>query len=580
MIARRNLIVGILLLGLLLAIIGLGAVSGAAYTTFNPSVDGSPDMLCKNSIINCNIYSAKEYVWLNGGPTANGLGPDGEYFFAVLVPGGQPNPNDGGPKNLSDDYDCYENRTFSIEEGEVSAYTGNNCGTGAEPHWLDSNTQAPNGCKKGNGTQACDGPDGQPEYIRLFPYADTWNPGGVYIMAICSLEEDYPVDPRDCKYDAFKVKEGRITYDFMLDGYKIHDRDANGDLTDEIDEGITGWEIYINGTGFYGEIISETVTTGSGGFWMYQSEEYVFNGNNQAMTAYLTVCEDLPEGWVQSYPGDPGAGDDPVCHDVEIDPEGVTYVPGLDFGNYHPFDITVCKLTDDYDPNSAPVPYAGWKVWLYQDGVAFDSPQYTGEDGCYTWTDLDPGHSYAVEEEDPLAWVPTGPAYVDFGDIFSGDGNFSHTWTNVPAQGCTPGFWQGGNDFSTAGGQWLWNAFNDQDWVNAGGNGYNPYIWTTLFNSYFMPTSALNGFTMMDLVGTGGGSIEAQKAGRSMVAAYLNATFGIYYAYSTAELTNMWNAAVADGSDAAFLALHTLLDAANNHFGNPDGDCPISASIP
>jgi hypothetical protein len=37
------------------------------------------------------------------------------------------------------------------------------------------------------------------------PYANTPNSGGVYIMAICSLEDGYPVDPKNCKYDAFKI---------------------------------------------------------------------------------------------------------------------------------------------------------------------------------------------------------------------------------------------------------------------------------------------------------------------------------------------------------------------------------------
>lgn len=30
-------------------------------------------------------------------------------------------------------------------------------------------------------------PEWEAPFIRLFPYADTSNPGGVYIMAICSL---------------------------------------------------------------------------------------------------------------------------------------------------------------------------------------------------------------------------------------------------------------------------------------------------------------------------------------------------------------------------------------------------------
>lgn len=54
---------------LTIAIVAItGAVSGAAFTTFNAHVDGS-------GMDVCNIYDAKEYVWLNGGPTANGLGP-------------------------------------------------------------------------------------------------------------------------------------------------------------------------------------------------------------------------------------------------------------------------------------------------------------------------------------------------------------------------------------------------------------------------------------------------------------------------------------------------------------------------
>src|SRR5512138_2679654 len=164
---KTRLLIGLVAAVLLaLAIVAVaGAVSGAAFTTFNAHVDGAGKDVCKNSAINCNIYGAKEYVWLNGGPTANGLGPDGQYFFSVLVPGGQPDPNDGGAKNLSDDYDCYLNRTFTVANGEVSLYTGT--------HWLDDGKNGPK-------------PNNTVPFIRLFPYADTTNPGGVYILAICS----------------------------------------------------------------------------------------------------------------------------------------------------------------------------------------------------------------------------------------------------------------------------------------------------------------------------------------------------------------------------------------------------------
>jgi hypothetical protein len=193
LIMRRRffIILGLLaMLAMLVPMAAVGAVSGAVFTTINEAVDDSGH--CQNSAINCNIYDSKEVVWLNGGPSANGLSPAGQYFFAVLVPGGQPDPNDLGAKNLSDDFDAYTNRTFTVgASGEVTAYSGS--------HDLDSGAGAA-GSRLG-------APDNTAPFIRLFPYADTTNPGGVYIMAVCSLAGGYPVDPRDCKYDAFKVKE-------------------------------------------------------------------------------------------------------------------------------------------------------------------------------------------------------------------------------------------------------------------------------------------------------------------------------------------------------------------------------------
>jgi hypothetical protein len=209
---RRKALFTALLLGAVTALLlvpGAGAVSGAAFTTVDESVDGTGHCANGNPGVNCNIYDGKEFVWLNGGPAANGLGGDGDYFFAVLVPGGQPDPNDGGVKNLSDDLNGnYTTRTFTIASGEVSAYAGT--------HDLDS----------GTGPVGPNSPDGNPPFIRLFPYDDTTNPGGVYIMAICSLADGYPVDPRDCKYDAFKIKSGD-EQNQPLSGPSVT-KDANG----------------------------------------------------------------------------------------------------------------------------------------------------------------------------------------------------------------------------------------------------------------------------------------------------------------------------------------------------------------
>src|SRR4051794_11222821 len=150
------------------------AVTGAAFTTVNETADGTGHCQNGNPNVNCNIYDGKQYVWLNGGPSVAYIG-DGTYFFAVLDPGGQADPNDGTAKNLSDGSNGdYTTRTFSVSGGTVS-YGGS--------HNFDSNK------------------------IRLMPYDDTSNPGGVYILAICSLADGYPVTPSKCKYDAFKIGE-------------------------------------------------------------------------------------------------------------------------------------------------------------------------------------------------------------------------------------------------------------------------------------------------------------------------------------------------------------------------------------
>jgi hypothetical protein len=166
--------------------------TGAAFTTTNTAVDGTGHCKNGNEDVNCNIYDGKSFVWLTGGPGSSGLA-DGDYVFAVLAPGGQGgnrNPNDGTPKNLSDlsptsntgAGDAWTNRVFSVASGVIS-YAGT--------HDYANNK------------------------IRLMPYDDTPNPGGVYIMAICNLAgrdlsaTNQPgVDPSICKYDAFKVVAG------------------------------------------------------------------------------------------------------------------------------------------------------------------------------------------------------------------------------------------------------------------------------------------------------------------------------------------------------------------------------------
>lgn len=570
---NKKLFWAVLLVALVAAVtvLSVAAVSGAAFTTFNAHVDGATKDVCKNSAINCNIYGAKEYVWLNGGPTANGLGPDGEYFFAVLVPGGQPNPNDGGEKNLSDNYDCYLNRQFTVTDGEVSFYDGFACGGSypfQTPHWLDNGRNGP----KPNDTT----PLREPPYIRLYPYADTTNPGGVYIMAICSLEDGYPVDPRDCKYDAFKVKKGRLPYSFMLNGIKFEDTYADGVKdTSIVDPGLTGWTITITGTGPDGNPINASVVTGAGGYWEWFSQDYSFNGGSQPIPFSLQICEVLQPGWTQSYPTS-------SCYTESFTPVAGTFDSreNLDFGNWQPVDVTACKVRDmDGVEGGVTVPVVRWSVSLTKEGVVQDT-QATGENGCYTWTGLTPGFSYDVHEESKSGWEALGAVDYVFERGKSGE-SYSHTFVNAVLEGCTPGFWQGGSSGGQAGGQWLWNQVNDPDWVASEGIPYNPYIHTTAFCAEF---GCGNSGDMWYYVNPSMWLVndDFHKAARSLTAAYLNASWGMNYPYTTTELKAMWTTALAQGK---LLDLHNLLDAANNSQANTNGDgqtehqCPISASL-
>jgi len=134
---------------------------------------------------NCNIYSAKEDVWLSGLPTDLA---DGTYFLAVLDPGGQNDPNDGSAGLLSTDSQA--DRTFTLSNGQI---------TSASTHEVFNNR------------------------VQLAPYTDTTNPGGVYILAVCAYTGS-PVDPSFCKFDAFKVKTNDVPDALPLTIVK----DANG----------------------------------------------------------------------------------------------------------------------------------------------------------------------------------------------------------------------------------------------------------------------------------------------------------------------------------------------------------------
>jgi hypothetical protein len=137
-------------------------------------------------VVNCNQYAEKKDVWLSNLPTSL---PAGEtYFFAVIEPGSQHDPNDGADGNLSDTTATSPTDLGSGDAKADRTFTTNSNGQVVP---VATSTHAISGGK-----------------VQLIPYDDTSNPGGVYILAVCQYDDGNAVDPHQCKYDAFKVDTG------------------------------------------------------------------------------------------------------------------------------------------------------------------------------------------------------------------------------------------------------------------------------------------------------------------------------------------------------------------------------------
>ena len=130
-----------------------------------------------------------------------------------------------------------------------------------------------------------------------------------------------------------------------------------------------------------------------------------------------------------------------------------------------------------------------------------------------------------------------------------------------PSKGCTPGFWGNNSSGGEGGGVTWWDTSSDPEWAANGGAGANPFSHGTLFTPFFTSHPLMIGVTMWDAVNGGGGSQPAKKAARSLVAAYLNASF-TSYTYTRAQLSSMWTQAVL-GGNSALNALNLLLDTTN-----------------
>jgi hypothetical protein len=315
-------------------------VAGAGYTTTNIPPDPANSCFNGPGLVNCNIYAAKSAVWINGGPT-NGTSAlsDGTYFFVVGVPGGELCGLDDGTdgaslapptpcpeNNLSDDFDTYKNRTFTVVNHHIASYIPD-ADVGTANHDFVNNK------------------------IRLFPYSDTTNPGGEYFMAICKYTPDdpstvdtnelsYPVTSDSCKKDNFKIKSGSVCTENCtptpfgtLSGAKYYDTNLNG-LREAGEAGIANWAIDFT------DLVANTILTSdpSGEFTVNLSPDTYTFAEEQA-TNTTGPPFNLPT-WIQTGEVSPGQFSElgnsttlnsDKSYTVAVVDQGVTN--GLLFGN-------------------------------------------------------------------------------------------------------------------------------------------------------------------------------------------------------------------------------------------------------
>jgi hypothetical protein len=273
----------------------VSTTTNVAATTGNGACLNGP---ATGDPVNCNIYSSKEDVWFSGLPNSAALG-DGTYFFSVQVPGGQPDPNDGGAKNLSNS-DAYSDRSFSIAGGTIT-----NLGT----HAFQNNE------------------------LQLFPYDDTTNPGGVYILAVCKIDgaSSYPVAANDCKYDAFKVQTGTETP--SADPLTVT-KDANGSFDDTyrwtITKGVDKTRVeQIGGSATFNYTVGVSHDGGTiSGPYAVTGTITVFNPNSEPVSG-VVVTDTLSDGTVcavnGTFPDTVAAGETNYSYSCDLG--GLPYVP-------------------------------------------------------------------------------------------------------------------------------------------------------------------------------------------------------------------------------------------------------------
>lgn len=453
---KLKLLSTLMLFSVLCFLTGISAeanISGAIYTSLG---DGTG--------VNINQYDYKCDVFLNGGPPPNsqnscdqghGL-PDGCYVYQVTAPPG------GGQNETLLSHDSIQNRFVKVSGGVFVQDDDGTCAEAAalltdcgpcstDPGSCDQtgysvvNTSG-NGYDLGHdaGLGKCTGSIPGNISVRLMPYCDTPNNGGVYKVYATKFADlngiltgDYDNDcggvfgfnHDNSKTDNFKVEpsvpppppspKGLITI------FKFCDANANGILdpiNNENNLGLSGWVMSLtpdpnscsgpttdDGLLYCSDLdpapysVTETVQTGFAhtatcvdGFCGYCSI---------TMTTLCNTDEDcLPDGG--------------TCMPNPVNPASITITGSethiMDFGNVGLSEINGRKFSDlngNGSDNGEPG-IAGVKILLYDAEEDVIGCQVTsseqGKEGTYSFTGLLPG-TYTVVEVKPSGTIATTP---------------------------------------------------------------------------------------------------------------------------------------------------------------------------
>ncbi len=196
-----------------------------------------------------------------------------------------------------------------------------------------------------------------------------------------------------------------------ISGYKYEDADGNLGTTGD-QTGILGWtiELYRCLFDFTGCIFAQNTQTDANGFFSF----------NSLIPGFYKLVELAQTGWVNLTS---------IFVNVTLDPGENDQ--NNNFVNFENVSVTVCKKVDadgDIATTDDQADYQGWTVKLLVDG-GVDDMQITGSNGCYTWSDLGPNHTYGVEEEVLSDWTALSSTSNNFGLATSGS-NYIYTFVN------------------------------------------------------------------------------------------------------------------------------------------------------